>query len=73
MRSQRRQGRPLQKVGAAAENANDLITEIRQFGVDISIPTINPLTIRVEVGDREIGDDEKKSAVNLLMALFGKK
>jgi len=71
MPGKRRQGRPLQKVGAAAENANALITEIRRFGIDVSIPSTNPLTIRVEVGDREITDEDKHSAVALLMSLFG--
>ena len=67
-----RKGRQVRPVRKAAENANGLITEIRQFGLDFSIPSTNPLTFRVEVADREIPDNEKQGVLDLLMSLFGR-
>ena len=67
--SKRRKGRPLQRVGKAADNANALITEVRQFGVDVSLVSIKPPTVRVEIGDRQTTDDDSEGGATLLKQL----
>ena len=66
---ERRDG-PLSKVGKAADNASALVSSVRKYGVDVMLTSTKPLTIRVQVGSKEVSKEEMKGIVPLLLDFF---
>ena len=66
----RRSGRALPKVGAAAAEFGALASEIRRFGIDVKLLSMDPLTIRCEVAEGEADERDGRSAMSVLVGLF---
>ena len=79
MPGRRRQGRPLPKVGDAADSMNAaaaeyrmLGREIRQFGIDfLFYKRDGVFAVRLEIADAEIEPDEGEGGISVLNMMMG--
>jgi hypothetical protein len=65
----RRQG-PLQAIKGAANNASALMHAVREYGLDISLVSFQPPTVRVQVADGEVEASDETSVAGLIKSLF---
>ena len=69
----RRNGRALPKVGAAADEFRLLAREIRQYGIDAKLLSMDPFTVRIEVADGKADPHDAVNVVQWIAGLFRKR